>query len=157
MSFQIIGLSPTLFIGLYGLSDADLAARNAKRYIADTHPGFPDRIGLRDVEVGEPLILVHHEHQSGATPYRASHAVFVREGAMESSIVVDQIPMVLRTRVISARAFSAKHWMIDADLCAGSDLEAGIERLLANDDVDYLQLHFAKYGCYAARVQRYQG
>jgi hypothetical protein len=155
MSFQILGLSATPFIELYGLSDADLAARNAKRYIADANPGFPDRVELRDAEVGESLILVHHEHQSGATPYRASHAIFVREGAAEPSVVVSQIPQVLRTRVISARAFNAGHWMIDADLCAGADLEAAIERLLANDQVDYLQLHFARYGCYAARVQRY--
>jgi Protein of unknown function (DUF1203) len=155
MSFQILGLCATPFIELYGLSDADLAARNAKRYIADANPGFPDRVELRDAEVGEWLILVHHEHQPGATPYRASHAIFVREGAAEPSIVVNQIPQVLRTRVISARAFNAGHWMIDADLCAGADLEAAIERLLANDQVDYLQLHFARYGCYAARVQRY--
>jgi hypothetical protein len=154
MSFQILGLSATPFVELYGLSDADLAARNAKRYIADTHPGFPDRVELRDAEVGESLILVHHEHQSGATPYRASHAIFVREGAVETSIVVNRIPQVLRTRVISARAFNAGDWMIDADLCAGGDLESVIERLLANDEVDYLQLHFAKYGCYAARVER---
>lgn len=155
MSFQILGLSAAPFIELYGLSDADLADRSAKRYIADTSPGFPDRVELRDVEVGESVILVHHEHQPGATPYRASHAIFVREGAAESSVVVNQIPQVLRTRVISARAFNARHWMIAADLCAGSDLEAAIERLLANHEVDYLQLHFAKYGCYAARVQRH--
>jgi hypothetical protein len=154
MSFEILGLPATPFIELYGLSDADLTARNAKRYIADANPGFPDRIELRDVEVGEPLILVHHEHQPGATPYRASHAIFVREGAVEPSIVANQIPEVLRTRVISARAFDAKHWMIDADLCAGSNLDEVIERLLANEEVEYLQLHFAKYGCYAARVQR---
>ena len=154
MSFQILGLSGTSFIELYGLSDAELATRNAKRYVADANPGFPDRVELRDVEVGEPLILVHHEHQAGATPYRASHAIFVREGAVEPSIVVNQIPKVLRTRVISARAFNAEHWMVDADLCAGSDLEGVIERLLAKKEVDYLQLHFAKYGCYAARVQR---
>jgi hypothetical protein len=154
MSFKILGLSAAPFLKLYGLSDSELAARNARRYVADTKPGFPDRIELRDAEVGEPLILVHHEHQPNATPYRASHAIFVREGAVETRILVDEIPEVLRTRVISARAFSATHWMIDAELCAGSDLAGIIEQLLKKEQVDYLQLHFAKRGCYAARVER---
>jgi hypothetical protein len=154
LSFKILGLSATPFSALYGLSDSELAVRNAKRYIADVKPGFPDRIELRDAEVGEPLILVHHEHQPGATPYRASHAIFVREGAVETGIAVDEIPELFRTRAISARAFSAKHWMLDAELCAGSDLAGAIEQLLKNGQVDYLQLHFAKRGCYAARVER---
>jgi hypothetical protein len=31
---------------------------------------------------------------------------------------------------------------------------AVIERMLSADPVHYLQLHFAKRGCYAARVER---
>jgi hypothetical protein len=43
---------------------------------------------------------------------------------------------------------------VDADLCEGRDLENLIRRLLAHATVDYLQVHFAKRGCYAARVER---
>ncbi len=154
MTFKIIGLSAQPFRDLYGLSDAALAARNAKRYIADTHPGYPDRIELRDVEIGEPVILVNHTHQAGNTPFHSSHAVFVREGAQEPRIAVDAIPKVLEVRPISARAFTPEHWMIDAELCAGDELAPVIERLLSNRDVGYVQLHFAKRGCYAARAER---
>ena len=44
--------------------------------------------------------------------------------------------------------------MIDADLADGANLEVLVERLLANDATAYLHVHYAKRGCYAARVER---
>jgi len=154
MDYQIIGLSPEPFLALYGLSDAALAERNAKRYRADTRPGFPDRIEIRDVEPGERVLLVNFVHQDGATPYRASHAVFVREGAEQAVTFRNEVPEALKLRPLSVRAFDAGHWMVDADLCDGLRLDGLIRRFLANENVDYLQVHFAKPGCYAARVER---
>jgi hypothetical protein len=154
MSYQIQGLSPEPFLPLYGLSDAALLQRCAKRYTADTKPGFPDRIELRDVEPGETVILVNHVHQGALTPYHASHAIFVREGAEFARVFRNEIPEVLRSRAISLRAFDAEHWMIDAELVAGTDLEASITNLLANPQTQYLQAHFAQRGCYAARITR---
>jgi hypothetical protein len=36
----------------------------------------------------------------------------------------------------------------------GAEVEGLIEKLLANPEVAYLQAHFAKRGCYAARIER---
>jgi hypothetical protein len=154
MDFRIQGLSPEPFIDLYGRSDEDLASRNAKRYVADAKPGFPDRIELRDVEPGESVILVNHVHQPANTPYRASHAIFVREGAEKAYAAVNEIPAVLQVRLISVRAFDSNHWMLDANACAGQVLDVLIRQFLSNPAVDYLQAHFAKPGCYAARIDR---
>lgn len=77
MNFQIIGLSPEPFKHLYGLSGQELKTHNAYRYIADSSPGFPDRIEMRDAKIGESLILVNHRTIEGGTPYAASHAIFV--------------------------------------------------------------------------------
>jgi hypothetical protein len=154
MDFRITGLSAEPFRHLYGLSDHQLAERGARRYVADAKPGFPDRIELRDAEPGESVILVNHLHQPADTPYHASHAIFVLEGAGETYDRVNAIPRVLRPRVISLRAFDAAHMIIDADLVKGEDLEASIERLLGNLQVDYIQAHYATRGCYAARISR---
>ena len=81
MSFRIIGLDPAPFLHLYGLSDAELADYGVKRYVADTKPGFPDRIEMREGEPGETFLLLNHVCQPAETPYRATHAIFVREGA----------------------------------------------------------------------------
>jgi hypothetical protein len=154
MHFRITGLPPDLFRPLYGLPDRELAARGAKRYVADAKPGFPDRVELRDAEPGESLILVNYMHQPADTPYRASHAIFVREGAERAFDAVDEIPNVLRVRPISLRAFDGGHFLVDAVLAEGQALEAEIGRLLARREVGYIHAHYARPGCYAARIER---
>jgi hypothetical protein len=154
MSFRITGLDPAPFRHLFDLSDAALAAVHASRWRADRSPGFPDRIELRDLEPGETAILLNYTHQPAATPYQASHAIFVREGATVRYDAVDTIPEVMRIRPLSLRAFNAAGEMIDADLAKGQDIEPVIERLLARDGAAYLHAHYARRGCYAARVER---
>lgn len=116
--------------------------------------GFPDRIELRDAEPGERLILVNYVHQPADTPYRASHAVFVLEGAEKTYDAVNEVPAVLLRRLISIRAFDLNHWMIEGDVCDGRELGCAIRKLLANPEVAYLHAHYAKPGCYAARIER---
>jgi uncharacterized protein DUF1203 len=154
MDYRIRGLSPEPFMHLYGLSDEELAGHGVKRYIVNANPGFPDRIEVRDVEEGAKVLLVNHVHQPADTPYRASHAIFVREGAERAYEAINDIPPVLQVRSLSVRAFSADHWMLDADLCEGRILEPLIHQFLSNPEVAYLHVHFAKRGCYAAHVER---
>jgi hypothetical protein len=78
----------------------------------------------------------------------------VREGAERTAVFLNEAPEALKVRSLSVRAFDADHWMVDADLCEGRDLDDLVRRLLTYDTVDYLQVHFAKRGCYAARVER---
>jgi hypothetical protein len=103
MSFRSLGLSPTPFQDLFGLPDAALAERGARRHIADKPIGFPDRIELRDAAPGETLLLLNYMHQPADTPYRASHAIFVREFARARLDVVNTVPDALRIRPISLR------------------------------------------------------
>jgi hypothetical protein len=154
MSFRITGLSAEPFRALFGLSDETLAAHGARRYVADKSPGFPDRISLTDLAPGERVLLVNFEHQSGDTPYRARHAVYVREGDGPTFDKVNEVPPVLRPRTLSLRAFAADHMMVDADIVEGTEVEGLIEKFLANPEVAYVQAHFAKRGCYAARIER---
>jgi Protein of unknown function (DUF1203) len=154
MSFQITGLDAAPFRRFYGLSDEELQGLGVKRLIADEKPGFPDRIGLRDVEQGEALLLLNYLHQPADTPYRASHAIFVREWAETPYRTMNEIPDVLRIRPISLRAFDPSGDMVDADLISGGDLEPTIERLFANPTAAYIHAHYAKRGCYAARIDR---
>lgn len=154
MSYRIRGLSPEPFRHLFGLSDTALTAQRVQRYTVDRNPGFPDRVELRDLEPGETALLLNYVHQPADNPYRAAHAIFVREGAERACERVDEIPEVLRTRPISLRAFAGDDQMIDADLVDGSALAGLIERFLADPRVAYLHAHYARRGCYAARVDR---
>ncbi|EIZ78569.1 hypothetical protein WSK_2616 [Novosphingobium sp. Rr 2-17] len=154
MSFRVQGLDPRQFQHLIGLSDEDLAARGAKRYVVDAKPGFPDRVEVRDLEVGETAILLNYEHLPADTPYRSRHAIFVGETSEQALELVDALPDAVRCRPISLRAFNASGEMLDADLADGAALTPLIERFFDNPDVSYLHAHYAKRGCYAACITR---
>jgi hypothetical protein len=41
-----------------------------------------------------------------------------------------------------------------ADLIDGKDLGPALDRLLANPTAAYVHIHYARFGCYAARADR---
>jgi len=153
MGFRITGLPAEQFAGLFSLSDQELAARGAVRRVADAKPGYPCRVSLTDAEPGQEVILTHFEHHPVDSPFRASHAIYVRKGE-ETYEAVDQVPEQLRLRLLSVRAFDEKGMLVGADVVDGKELEGVIDRLLADDRADYLHVHYAKPGCYAARIER---
>jgi hypothetical protein len=154
MSFKVSALPDARFKALFALSDEELAARGARRLVVDKSPGFPCRVSLVDAQIGEVVLLTNYEHQSASSPYRSAHAIFVRENARETHPEVDEVPHVLRSRLLSVRGFDENGMMVDADVVEGREIEPVIERLLANASISYLHLHNAKPGCYAARVDR---
>lgn len=154
MSFRIAGLPLSHFSLLFSLSDEELSARDAVRVIADKQPGFPCRVSLQDAGVGESLILVSYEHLPVASPYRSRHAVYVRESAAEAELAIGEVPALFRTRLLSVRAFDARGMMKAADVVSGTAIEHGIEQMFSNPAIEYLHVHYAKPGCYAARVDR---
>jgi hypothetical protein len=154
MHFRISGLSAEPFRPLYGLSDQELQRRGVQRHVADRQPGFPDRIEMRDADIGQRLLLLNHACQPAATPYRATHAIFVREGAEQAYDRVDQVPEVMRTRLLSLRAYDASGMMLDADVIDGGSVEAVIARFFGNSTVAYIHAHNAKRGCYSGRIDR---
>lgn len=154
MSFVIAGLDPAPFRYLYGMDEAALGAEGAVRVVADSKPGYPCRITLKDAEPGEALLLVNYEHLPARNPYRSRHAIFVREGAETPARHVDTVPEQLAVRLLSVRAFDRHAMMTDADVIEGHALEALIERWFADPATAFLHVHNAKRGCFAARVDR---
>ncbi|MBP6011442.1 MAG: DUF1203 domain-containing protein [Alphaproteobacteria bacterium] len=154
MNFQISGLSPAPFEHLFGLSDEELKHYNAKRYVAETKPGFPCRITLEDAEPGETLLLVPHAHQTSATAYASKGPIFVRECNRPTAKHMNEIPDQLKVRLMSLRAYDKTGMILDADMVDGKDLQPLIERFFANRDVAYVHAHFARRGCYAALIER---
>jgi hypothetical protein len=154
MSFRIRGLPAETFDHLFALSDEELAKQGAVRRTADDrHPGYPCRVSLEDSSPGDALLLVNYEHLPVDSPYRMRFAIFVRKGD-ETYDGVDEVPEQLRKRMLAVRAFDAKGMMVRFELVDGCDLEGAVNKLLADPSADYLHVHFAAPGCYAARVDR---
>lgn len=154
MAYRIVGLSPEPFQPLFSLSDAELAARGARRVTADSKPGFSCRITLEDAEPGETLILLNHVSHDAPTPYRAAHAIFVREGATEAARYVDEVPPLLQRRTLSLRGFDAEGMMQDARLALPGEAEGQILALLDQPGIVAIHAHNAIRGCFAARIER---
>jgi hypothetical protein len=151
MSFRITGLPAENFSHLFSLDDAELAALGAVRRTADGP--YPCRVSLSDANVGDELILTNYEHHAVDSPYRMRFAIFVRKGD-ETYDKVGEVPQQLRKRQLAARAFDKNGMMVAFELVEGPKLEGTIEKLLAKPQTDYLHLHYAAPGCYAARVER---
>jgi len=154
MSFTISGLPVEDFRPLFALDTEALAARGILRRVATAKPGFPCRIGLRDAEPGETVLLLNHEHQPADTPYRSSYAIYVSEAATETWSGRDTIPSAMRGRPIALRAFSDDGLLVGAEVTMGDALEAAIARQLAVPDAAYLHAHNAAHGCFVARIDR---
>ena len=154
MDFKIFALDINKFSHLFGHDRDALARQGVQRLLVDKNPGFPCRVSLRDAEVGEKVLLMNYEHQPMPTPFRSSHAIFVRESATQAMPDRNEVPEMFRHRLLSVRAFDSSGMMVNADVIDGARLETLIDCLLANKLADYLHIHNAKLGCYAARVAR---
>jgi len=155
MTYSITGLPVEPFRPFFGLPDEELARHHIVRMIADEPVGYPCRVLLEDARPGDSLLLLNHEYQPAATPYRGRHAIFVNEAATAPRTFVDEIPPVLSVRkAISLRAFDDAGMMLDAEIASGADLEPIIARMFADPATAYLHAHNAGRGCYAARIDR---
>ena len=154
MDFRITGIAPELFQPLFGLPEAELARHGAVRCIVDRKPGYPDRIELRDPEPGESVLLVNYTHLPLQTPFRSSYAIYVREGARDRYDRINEVPEQFRSRVLSLRAFDESGMLRDADIVGGGAVEGLIVRLLSSPQTAYIHAHYAKPGCFAARIDR---
>ena len=80
-------------------------------------------------------------------------AIFVREGDQTYNRV-NEVPEQLRKRTLAVRSFDKNGMMVANLLADGQRLEPAIENLLKPTNVEYLHIHFAAAGCYAAKVER---
>jgi hypothetical protein len=117
-------------------------------------PTYPCRASLTDRAIGETVLLLNHISHDVANPYRASHAIFVTEGAEEPAEFVDEVPPVFEKRVLSLRGFDRHGMMADAILTRPGEADAGIRKLFDNPAIEMIHAHNATRGCFAAKIER---
>lgn len=153
MSFRVVGLAADMFAHLHAASDETLAKAGALRVRVERAHAAPCRVSLEDAAPGEAVLLLNFTHQPAATPYRQQGPIFVRETQREAAFVDAMAPALAR-RTLSLRGFDAADMMIEADLVEGAEAPALIERFFAHGDVAYIHAHYARRGCFAARIER---
>lgn len=155
MTFQLTGLPAESFVPYFAMSEADLQAEGAEILVADnSDPGYPCRVSVQHATPGERVLLLNYAHLPVNTPYRSAHAIFVAETSVQAKLDVGEVPAPLLVRTLSVRAFDKAHMMIDADVVEGRDASTLIERFFTDPATDYIHIHYAKRGCYAAKAVR---
>lgn len=120
---------------------------------ADRAFAFPCRICLRDAEVGEELLLVTYLPFTGNGPYTSANAVFVHAERCVSFERTPEIPDQLRRRLLSVRVYDCDEMMLDAHVFEGTELAEKAAGLLARPGARFLNVYFARPGCFAVRIE----
>ncbi len=154
MAFQIRGLDAEPFMPLFGLDESGLRVIGARRVHADEPDAYPCRVSLRRAEVGEELLLLNHAHRTAPTsPYRAAGPIFVSR-SVETGSYRDELPPIMRDRLLSLRAYDGDALIVDAEVAEGEEVIRLIRRFFADPQVAQIDAHFARRGCFAARIER---
>lgn len=159
MSFVFSGLDHKNFDHLYELNDAELEAKGVMVHVADG-PGFPCRVTLEGARVGERVLLLNYQHLDVDSPYRASYAIYVRNGAQTRELPAGELPAYLENSQIALRAFDHKGLLLEYRLAAGPAVRENLHEMLyptkasRQGDIAHIDIHFAGPGCYFGRVTR---
>lgn len=154
MTYQFSALDYAPFEALFELTEEELEDRSMRRVTADSAEGFPCRVSLQDAHKGENLILTNFKHLDVASPYAATHAVYVREGAQRANPAKGDIPQTVAKRLVSLRAFGADGYMRHAEVAEGAAQRVTLEAMFADPMVSFVDAHSARAGCFMARATR---
>ncbi|GME36182.1 uncharacterized protein LTHEOB_6747 [Neofusicoccum parvum] len=124
----------------------------------------PCRRCLRDASAGEKVVLLSYDafldndDNKDDSPYRGRTAIFVHAEACEPADVAASgvVPEQQASRTLAVRAFDAANELRGSEVveAGGARLVGVCERLLAEEGVAFLHLHYAAQGCFAVRVER---
>ena len=154
MTYRIRGIDPAPYRHLHALSDADLSQQGIVRMTVTEKPSFPCRVSLTDRDIGESVLLLNHVSHDVANPYRASHAIFISQGAQDAAEFLDEIAPAFAARLLSLRGFDRAGMMVDAILTQPGEADAGIRKLFANPNIETIHAHNATRGCFSAKIER---
>ena len=153
-NFQVHSINAEEINSLLNLGENELKELNIVKSIVDENPGYPCRLSLQDAEIGEEVLLFTYEHHRVKSPYQSSGPIYVRTNAQRATLAKNEIPLMLKHRLLSLRVYDNDAMMIDARTVEGKDLKDTIQDVLANTQVEYMHIHNSGPGCYNCLVNR---
>lgn len=141
-------------------SGIDDQGQPARQLLAEG--GEPCRDVLRRARPGEPIILASYCPFTRPGPYREYGAVFVlaeRQEAMAEPLRPTSGAESYLSQIapVALRAYSANEDIVAAKLVESDRLEVEAADYFTREDVDFVLVRFAAYGCYALRLDRVKG
>ena len=152
--FRLVGIDHAPYAPLFELNDEQLHAKHAVRRVATASIGYPCRVSLEDARESDELLLLPYAHHPVDSPYRATGPIYVRRGARQRTLAPGEVPPYVTRRLISVRAYDARHMMVAAAVCEGPEVADEIVARFVDPDVAYVHLHNAKQGCFSCLAVR---
>jgi len=152
--FRIEPLQKVTFQPMLSMSDQQLADYSARWVTADSDMGFPCRVSLEDAKPGERMLELNYTHHNVDSPYRASGPIFIKQNCTTADLCKNEVPEMLRHRLLSIRAFCDDNSLAHAVVIHGAELESGIRSLFRDSTVAYIHIHNAMPGCFNCSAQR---
>ena len=100
------------------------------------------------------MLLVSYNPFLGDSPYSGEGPIFVHARDCTRFPGSDQVPDQLSRRLLSVRAYDGEHMLTGAEVIDGSRLEEVVDVLFDDSRAEYIHVHNAKPGCFAARIDR---
>jgi hypothetical protein len=121
--------------------------------------GEPCRDVMRRAAPGEHILLASYSPFALASPYKEFGPIFVMahaEGqpeAMPTSLAALAHRGYLGEQFV-LRAYSSAERIVDGIVVTSEQAEVSLQAMLRRNDVQFVLVRFAGYGCYACRVER---
>ena len=87
-------------------------------------------------------------------PYKSAGPIFVRKDAKTANLGVNEIPKMLRHRLLSVRGYNSESIMVEGDAVMGGELENVLEKQFLNGAVEYIHVHNAGPGCFNCEIKK---
>ena len=120
--------------------------------------GEPCRDALRRAMPGEALILASYTPFEVSGPYKEYGPVFIQAEASPEPVDMSRLPITPQSEYLGKmfvlRAYSKDERIMDGFVVASEEAEVQLQDLLAREDVAFVLVRFAGYGCYACRIER---
>lgn len=153
LPIRIVPLSDTFLARVRARTDDQ--GQPVERHVAQG--GEPLRDCLRRAVPGEAILLASYCPFTVAGPYKEYGPVFV-SASPQIAPRLDALPVDGEQPYLGAsfvlRAYSREERIVDATLTTASSASHDLDAFLARDDVAFVLVRFAAYGCYALRVER---
>jgi hypothetical protein len=117
--------------------------------------GEPVRCCLRIAKPGEPILLIAYRPFTKGNPYAETGPVFVHAGSCGGYPWADRYPDDFRGRQQIFRCYDSAGNILGGHLAEpAEDVEAVIEALFADGNVEYIHTRNIIFGCYMLEVRR---
>lgn len=154
INFQITAIEASKFQHLFDLNQQELQKIGAVKQIVDQYPGYPCRVSLEDATVGEEVILFPYAHHQVTSPYQSSGPIFIRKNVATANLKPNEIPKMLKHRLLSLRIYNGEGMMIDAKTVQGKGISDTLIEVFQNGNASYIQVHNSGPGCFNCQVNR---